>query len=103
MWPAIFAAGLAVDLWTHQSFVASVGVGVGIAAAAVATGGLLEWRRFDANFSRAADVPLFIVAAASGMIFIPTLGLLGSHLAADPGASTEPLHWIRWWSNATAA
>lgn len=57
MWPAVMAAGIAIDLWMHQALIASLGVGIGAAAAAVLTAWLLERRGFDAGFGRARDVP----------------------------------------------
>jgi len=102
MWPAVLASGIAIDLWTHQALIASLGVGIGVAGGAVFTAWLLERRGFDAGFGRARDVPLFILAAASGMMIVPTLGLLGFRLAGDQAALTNPLRWIRWWSNGMA-
>jgi PAS domain S-box-containing protein len=102
MWPAVFAAGLGIDLWMHQPLIASLAVGAGAAAAAAFTAWILERRGFDAGFGRARDVPLFILAAAIGTMFVPTLGLLGFGLAGDLTAHTDPLRWIRWWSNTTA-
>jgi PAS domain S-box-containing protein len=102
MWPAALGAGLCVDLWAHQPLPAALGVGIGISASAVFTAWVLERRGFDASFSRARDVPLFILAAAVGTLLTPTFGLLGLRLAGDAGATMFPLHWIRWWSNSTA-
>jgi PAS domain S-box-containing protein len=101
MWPAILAASIGTDLWTHQPLIASIFVGLGAVGAAVATASLLESRGFDAGFARARDVPLFILAATIGMAIVPTLGLLGFHLAGDPAAA-DPVRWLRWWSNTTA-
>ena len=102
MWPAVLAAGVGIDLWTHQALIACVGVGVGAAGAAVFTAWILERRGFDCGFGRARDVPLFIAAAAMGTMILPTVGLLGFRLAGDLAAATDPLRWIRWWSNSTA-
>jgi PAS domain S-box-containing protein len=102
MWPAVLCAGVGIDLWTHQALIASLGVGIGAAVGAVCTAWLLERRGFNADFGRARDVPLFILAAAIGTMIVPTLGLLGFRLAGDQAAFTNPLRWIRWWSNATA-
>ena len=102
MWPAVFAAAVGIDLWMHQALIASLAVGTGAAAGAAFTAWVLERRGFDSGFGRARDVPLFIVAAAIGTMFVPTLGLLGFRLAGDLGADTDPLRWIRWWSNTTA-
>jgi PAS domain S-box-containing protein len=102
MWPAAFAAGVGIDLWTHQSLAASLGIGVGLGASAALTAWMLERRGFDPNFSRAQDVLLFIIAAALGMALTPTFGLLGIYLAGDRFAVVDPLHWTRWWSNSMA-
>ena len=101
MWPAILAASIGTDLWTGQPLIASIFVGMGAVGGALATAMLLENRGFDAEFTRARDVPLFILAAAIGMTLVPTLGLLGFYLAGD-SAATDPLRWLRWWSNTTA-
>ena len=102
MWPAVLAAGIGIDLWTHQALIASLGVGMGAAAAAAITAWLLERHGFDAEFGRARDVPLFILAAGIGTTVVPTLGLFGFFLAGDHAAAMDPLRWIRWWSNTTA-
>jgi PAS domain S-box-containing protein len=102
MWPAVLAAGIGIDLWTHKPLIASLGVGLGVAGSAVFTAWLLERRGFDAGFGRARDAPLFILAAAFGTVIVPTLGLLGFRLAGDQAAVTDPLRWLRWWSNTTA-
>jgi PAS domain S-box-containing protein len=102
MWPAIFAAGVGIDLWTHQPPLASLGVGMGVAGGAVLTSWLLERRDFDTGFGRARDVPLFILTVALGTMLVPTLGLIGFRLTGDTSAMTDPLRWVRWWSNTTA-
>jgi PAS domain S-box-containing protein len=102
MWPAVLAAGFGIDLWMDKAPIASLGVGLGAAGGAVATAWILERRGFDSGFGRARDVPLFILAAAVGTMIVPTLGLLGFRFAGDPGALTDPLRWLRWWSNTTA-
>lgn len=102
MWPAVLAAGAGIDLWTHLSLVASLGVGLGATGCAIFTAWFLDRRGFDVGFSRARDVPLFILAVCLGTMIVPTLGLLGFRLAGDAAALTDPLRWIRWWSNTTA-
>jgi signal transduction histidine kinase len=102
MWPAIFAAGLGIDLWMHQPPIASLGVGMGVATGAALTAWLLERRGFDAEFGRARDVPLFILTVALGTMLVPTLGLIGFRVAGDSSALTDPLRWVRWWSNTSA-
>ena len=101
MWPAVLAAGIGIDLWTHQAPIASLGVGLGGMGGAVLTAWMLERQGFDARFARARDVALFILAAVIGTTVVPTLGLIGFRLAGD-AAAADPLRWIRWWSNTTA-
>src|ERR1700679_3071237 len=95
MWPAVLAAGIGVDLWTHHTPTASAGGGVGRAGAALITAWILERGGFDSEFGRARDVPLFIAAAAIGTMVVPTLGLLGFHVSGDQ-AALDPLRWVRW-------
>jgi PAS domain S-box-containing protein len=102
MWPAIFVAGLGIDLWLHQTLIASLAVGMGAAGGAALTAWILEQQGFDTGFGRARDVPLFILAAVIGTMLVPTLGLIGFRLAGDSLAGTDPLRWIRWWSNTSA-
>jgi PAS domain S-box-containing protein len=102
MWPAVFAAGLAIDLWLRQPLVASIGVGVGLAGGSWLAAWLLERGLFDAGFSRAKDVPLFIVAVALGMTLAPTFALLGYYVSGARDFATDPGNWVRWWCNTTA-
>ncbi len=102
MWPAMFAAGVAIDWSNHQPLVATIGVGIGLAGGAALTVWVLERRGFDPSFSRARDVPLFILAAAVGMALAPAFGYLGFFLAGITAESSDPINWIRWWSNTTA-
>jgi PAS domain S-box-containing protein len=102
MWPAVLAAGIGIDLWTHQAPIASLGVGLGTAGCALLSAWMLERRGFNADFARPRDVAWFILAAALGTMLVPSLGLLGFRLAGDAAATADPLRWIRWWSNTTA-
>jgi PAS domain S-box-containing protein len=99
MWSAVFAAGVAIDLSTHQPLIAAIGVGVGLAGGATLTAWILERRGFDPNFSRARDVPLFIIAGALGMTLTPAFGFLGFYLAGVTVEASHPVNWLRWWSN----
>jgi PAS domain S-box-containing protein len=99
MWPAVFAAGVAIELWTGDPIVGAIGVGIGLAGGAWLSAWLMERGGFDASFSRAKDVPLFILAAAVGMILAPTIGLLGLYFAGEKVFATDPINWVRWWSN----
>jgi PAS domain S-box-containing protein len=99
VWPAVFLAGLAIELWIPEPFWASLGVGIGLASGAWLSTWLLKRLGFDPSFSRAKDVPLFILAVAAGMILAPTFGLLGCYFSGLTEFATDPSHWVRWWSN----
>jgi PAS domain S-box-containing protein len=104
MWPAVFLAGVAIELWQHQTLTDAIGVGAGLAGGALLAALIMERGGFDSNFARAKDVPLFIVAAAVGMTLAPTFGLMGMYLGGDKLSATEAapnlwVVWIRWWSN----
>src|SRR6267142_4596342 len=71
VWPAVFLAGFAIILWTHEPLAAGVGVGIGLASGAWASAWLLERSGFDPGFSRAKDVPLFILGIGAGMALAP--------------------------------
>src|SRR6202451_3314750 len=107
MWPAVFAAGMAIELWLHHTFPEAIGVGVGLAGAAWLTAWVMEPGGFDSNFSRAKDVPLFIVAAVIGMTMAPTFGLAGEYFGGVKSFATATpwdfwIDWIGWWSNTTS-
>ncbi len=102
MWSAVFAAGAAIELSTHGTLVSALGVGIGLAGAAALTAWILARRGFDPSFSRARDVPLFILAAAIGMTLAPAFGFLGFYLSGSTAAASNPFAWFRWWSNTTA-
>jgi PAS domain S-box-containing protein len=102
MWPAVFLAGLAIDLWNHQPLWASLGVGIGLAGGAWLSAWLLERVGFDSSFSHARDVALFILAAAAGMLLPPTFGLLGFYFSGAKEFATDPSHWVRWWGNSAS-
>jgi PAS domain S-box-containing protein len=102
MWPAVFAAGAAIDLSDGQALLSAIGVGIGLAGGSALTAWLLARYRFDPSFSRARDVPLFIFAAAIGMLLATTFGMAGYLLAGEIATASNPIRWIRWWSNITA-
>jgi PAS domain S-box-containing protein len=99
VWPAVFLAGVALELWIPQPIWTALGVGIGLAGGASLSQWLLERLGFDSSFSRAKDVPLFILAVAAGMIVAPTSGLLGYYFSGLHEFAADPTHWIRWWSN----
>src|SRR5271169_3039620 len=53
MWPAIFAAAMAIELWLHHTFPEAIGVGAGLAGGAWLAAWLMERGGFDSSFSRA--------------------------------------------------
>ena len=78
---------------------AAVATGVGLAAGALATRWLLGQIRFDPNFGRARDMPLFIAVTALSMSITPSIGLLGFRLAGVPPVDSDLVCWARWWSD----
>src|SRR5580692_7105200 len=106
MWPAIFAAAMAIELWLHHTFPEAIGVGAGLAGGAWLTAWLMERGGFDSNFSRAKDVPLFIVSAVIGMTLAPSFGMAGLIFGGDNSFATATnrdlwIQWTGWWSNTT--
>jgi len=101
LWPAVFVAGMAIDLTEHKPLIAAVGVGAGLAAGASVCVWMLRKGGFDGGFSRAKDVPLFIFADVIGMTMAPALGYLGFHLN-HVTLPSDAVHWIRWWANSAA-
>jgi PAS domain S-box-containing protein len=102
VWPAVFLAGVAIILWTQQPLAAAIGVGIGLASGAWASAWLLEHSGFDPSFSRAKDVPLFILCTGAGMALGPLFSLSGYYLSSRKDFATDPSHWVRWWGNAVA-
>ena len=102
VWPAVFLAGLAIELWIPAPLPVGIGVGIGLASAAWATAWLLERSAFDPDFSRAKDVPLFILCIAAGTTLEPLFSLPGYYLSGMKDFATDSSHWVRWWGNATA-
>ena len=90
LWPAVFAAEFAIELWNGTPVLAGLVVAAGLPAGAWVTAWLLERRHFDPTFARARDVPLFLGATVVGMALSATIGLLGLYLnplLAGPAAS----------------
>ncbi|HEY2465257.1 MAG TPA: MASE1 domain-containing protein [Steroidobacteraceae bacterium] len=102
VWPAVFLAGLAIELWIPEPLLTCIGVGIGLASGAWLSAWLLERSGFDPAFSRAKDVPLFILGIGAGMTLGPLFSLSGYYLSGMRDFATDPTHWIRWWANATA-
>ena len=102
VWPAVFLAGFAILFWGHEPLPACIGVGIGLASGAWASAWLLERSGFDPGFSRAKDVPLFILCVAAGMALGPLFALSGYYLSGMKNFATDPSHWVRWWGNGTA-
>jgi PAS domain S-box-containing protein len=105
VWPAVLLAGFAIVFWGSETpvpLIACIGVGIGLASGAWASAWLLERSGFDAGFSRAKDVPLFILCVAAGMALGPFFALTGYYLSGMKDFAADPSHFVRWWSNATA-
>ena len=102
VWPAVFLAGFAIQLLVPVPLPACIGVGIGLASGAWASAWLLERSGFDPGFSRAKDVPLFVLSIAAGMLLAPLFSLPGYYLAGLKDFATDLSHWLRWWGNATA-
>jgi PAS domain S-box-containing protein len=100
MWPAILLAGMGIDLWQHRPPVVGLFSGAGLAASCALTLWLLERSSFDRTFSRGRDVPLFIGAAALGMVLGPAFAYVGYAIS---GAfwGYDASSWLRWWGNTT--
>jgi PAS domain S-box-containing protein len=105
VWPAVLFAGFAIIFWGSDPrvpLVACIGVGIGLASGAWASAWLLERSGFDAGFSRAKDVPLFILCVAAGMALAPFFAFSGYYLSGMKDFAADPSHWVRWWANAAA-
>jgi PAS domain S-box-containing protein len=100
MWPAVLLGGMGIDLWQHRPLFASFVSGSGLAASSAVTLGLLERCDFDRTFSRGRDVPLFIGAAAIGMVLGPVFAYVGYSLSGVLG-TYDAVSLIRWWGNTT--
>jgi PAS domain S-box-containing protein len=101
MWSAVLLGGMGIDLWQHRPLLASFCSGLGLAASSALTLWLLERYGFDRTFSRGRDVPLFICAAAIGMVLGPSFAVLGYFLSGITWTD-DAVSWVRWWGNTTA-
>lgn len=99
VWPAVFLAGVAIDLWVPQPLPACIGVGIGLASSAWVSAWLLERSGFNAAFARPRDVAIFILAVSAGMTLSPILSLPGYYLSGMKEFASVPSHWVRWWGN----
>src|ERR1700722_5222348 len=105
VWPTVLLAGFAIVFWgseQHVPLLVCIGVGIGLASGAWASAWLLERSGFDAGFSRAKDVPLFILCVAAGMALGPFFAFSGYYLSGLKDFAADPSHWVRWWANAAA-
>jgi len=100
MWPAVLLGGMGVDLWQRRPLLASFVSGLGLAASSALTLWLLERCGFDRTFARGRDVPLFIGAAAVGMMLGPAFADLGYALSGVVW-SYDAVSLMRWWGNTT--
>jgi PAS domain S-box-containing protein len=101
MWPAVLLGGMGIDLSLHRPLLASFCSGLGLVAAAALTLWLLERFGFHRTFSRGRDVPIFICAAAIGMVLGPSFAFLGYFLTGMDW-TYDAVSWLRWWGNTTA-
>ena len=102
LWPAVFLAEFAIDLVNGVPPLRALVVACGLPAGAWLIAWLLERRGFNHDFARARDVPLFLGAAAIGMLLPATIGMLGFVVNAPGSISVELIDWFRWWSNTVA-
>ena len=102
LWPAVLLAGTAIDLAGNSPLVGALGVGVGLAGGAALSCWMLERGGFDPGFRRAKDVPLFVIAAAVGMLVAPACACIGYLVMGKPEATQPAMFWIRWWGDVTA-
>jgi PAS domain S-box-containing protein len=101
MWPAVLVGGMAIDLWQHLPLRACFFSGAGLAASCALTLWLLKRCGFDRTFARGRDVPLFIGAAAIGMMPGPAFAYVGYSLSGLIWTG-DIVSWMRWWGNTTA-
>jgi PAS domain S-box-containing protein len=100
----VFMGATGIELWAHSPLAAAFLVGAGLACGAWFTAALLNRYDFDPGFSRSRDVPLFLVAAAAGMLPAAGFGLLSRYVVVPnlPVGMSLGMAGIRWWSNVTA-
>ena len=101
LWPAVFAAELAIELGNGTAVLQSLLVAGGLPLGAWLTARTLERHDFDPLFRRARDVPLFLVASAIGMALFATIGILGLRIDSTLPDDGTLVDWLRWWSNTT--
>jgi PAS domain S-box-containing protein len=102
LWPAVFAAELAIELSNGTSLPQSLVVACGLPAGAWATAWILERYRLEASFAHSRDVPLFLAASLCGMALPATFGTLGFAIGPATAPGNALVGWFRWWSNTTA-
>lgn len=96
-WPAVWLGALAVNLAIGVSPLIAFGISIGNTLAPIAVVALLRRWHFNHSISSWHDVPLFVAAAAFGMMLSATGGvaiLAISHLVpwTDVGWA-----WLAWW------
>jgi PAS domain S-box-containing protein len=101
LWPAVFAAGVAIEVLGRNPTPAALGVGAGLASGACFCCWLLNANQFNANFARARDVPVFILCAAVGMLPAAVLGVL-SYAGEGLWLPDGGLAFLRWGGNVIA-
>jgi PAS domain S-box-containing protein len=101
LWPAVFAAELAIELYNGTALLPAVVVAAGLPAGAWLTAWILERRGFDRTFARARDVPLFVGATIVGMALAALIGNTGLTIAFGEGVFAW-VGGVRWWNNTVA-
>ncbi|MGA3158037.1 MAG: PAS domain-containing protein [Steroidobacteraceae bacterium] len=105
-WIAILAAGIVLELGSGSAPIVAVLVASGLPAGAWLTARTVERYRFQRNFSRRADVPVFLAASLLGMALAALIGV-GVHIVSGTSDPSDALPWravdaLRWWLNAMA-
>lgn len=105
-WCAILLAGWVLELISGTSLLPALLVATGLPAGAWLAAWILERARFNLNFARRGDVPLFLTAAVIGTALAAIVGVGIHALFADIDLSDNlrwrPVDAVRWWLNGLA-
>jgi PAS domain S-box-containing protein len=105
-WCAILLAGWTLELINGTEVIPALLVATGLPAGAWLTAWIAERSRFNSNFSRRGDVPLFLSAAVVGTAIAAMIGA-GIHALFTTIDASDGLRWravdmLRWWLNGFA-